>query len=1210
MAPNPRVFISYARKDGEEKAKELFERIEAEGIPCSFDRVLLKGGQNWWQQIKDELNKVEFFVLVMTPGAIESEWTRKEWVYARQQGVCVFPVISAENLDFDSLPRWMSKSHFYDLDHQWDKFINDLNTRCVQPRVPFMVEDFPDIFIERPVEFEQLVKSLLDENRENPKAITTTTALKGAGGFGKTTLAIALCHDDEIQQAFHDGILWVTLGENPGDLVGMVSDLIIRLTGENPGYTSLEAASDHLADLLADREILMVIDDVWDSAHLRPFRRGGDRCTRLITTRDSATLPAGTIRIDLDEMKPQEAVDLLMSGLSECDENEFYNLTTRLGEWPLLLKLANARLRERVNIGGEKLDATLTYVNKTLDKRGITAFDIQDSDERNNAVDVTLGLSLELLKGEEAVRFLELAIFPEDADIPLNTLVSFWGQTAGLDELDTEDLCQRFYRLSLLQQYNLATRRIKLHDVVRSYLINKAGREITELHKTLLASYDLQRWANLSENEPYLWDYLAYHQVEAEQQENLSEMVKDFQYLAKKTWLRKSYAVEKDLQKAVKASPKDESLEMLYRNYRNAGHLLNQCQNLNDVSLNLYGRLSYMDKIEQDMKEKAKSILLPHLFYYRQPPDLPHPALIRALSGHTSSVKAVVISRDGGTIISGSDDNTVRVWDAETGELRHNLEGHLGSVNAVAISRDGSTIVSGSDDNTVRVWDAESGELRHNLEGHTLGPVSAVAISRDGGTIISSAVESTVRVWDAKSGELRYNLEGLTNWVSTLAISRDRSTIVLGGENTVRVRDAKSGELWHNLEGHTEPVFAVAISRDGGTIVSGSGDNTVRVWDAESGELRHSLEGHLWSVNAVAISRDGGTIVSGSNDNTVRVWDAESGELRHNLEGHFGSVNAVAISRDGGTIVSGSNDNTVRVWDAESGGLWHNPKGHLGSVNEVAISRDGGTIVSSSDDNTVRVWDAESGELRHNLEGHIHGVSAVAISRDGGTIISGSGDNTVRVWDAKSGELRHNLEGRTSWVSTLAISGDGSTIVLGDENTVIVWDAESGELRHNLEGHTNWVSALAISRDGGMIISSTYDNRVRVWDAESGELRHNLDGHTLGPEFVLAFSRDGGTIVSGSGDNTVRVWDAESGELRHNLEGHLGSVNAVAISRDGGTIVSGSGDNTVRVWDAESGEYYCGIYTEGSISDCQWHPDGKRIIVGGAGGVYFLKFVK
>ena len=121
------------------------------------------------------------------------------------------------------------------------------------------------------------------------KPLAITTALRGADGYGKTTLAIALCHDERVQEAYDDGILWVTLGEAPGDLTEKIKNLIELLTGERPGFTDKDAAAAHLSELLANRDILIVIDDAWDSSHIQPFMRGGPLCSRLITTRNSET---------------------------------------------------------------------------------------------------------------------------------------------------------------------------------------------------------------------------------------------------------------------------------------------------------------------------------------------------------------------------------------------------------------------------------------------------------------------------------------------------------------------------------------------------------------------------------------------------------------------------------------------------------------------------------------------------------------------------------------------------------------------------------------------------------------------------------------------------------------------------------------------------------------------------------------------------------
>jgi TIR domain len=150
----PRIFLSYARKDGEEFATRLRNRLQIEQpeIVLWQDRTEMEGGVGWWKQIEEALDQVRFLVIVMTPAAMQSEMTRKEWRYARQRGVNVYPVKGCreEELDYASLPNWMRKAHFFDLDKEWETFVNYLQSDRQPTRVPFMAPDIPDGLGSRP----------------------------------------------------------------------------------------------------------------------------------------------------------------------------------------------------------------------------------------------------------------------------------------------------------------------------------------------------------------------------------------------------------------------------------------------------------------------------------------------------------------------------------------------------------------------------------------------------------------------------------------------------------------------------------------------------------------------------------------------------------------------------------------------------------------------------------------------------------------------------------------------------------------------------------------------------------------------------------------------------------------------------------------------------------------------------------------------------
>src|SRR5919199_1871507 len=289
-------------------------------------------------------------------------------------------------------------------------------------------------------------------------------------------------------------------------------------------------------------------------------------------------------------------------------------------------------------------------------------------------------------------------------------------------------------------------------------------------------------------------------------------------------------------------------------------------------------------------------------------------SLVNTIDGHSSYVNYIVISPDGKTLVSGSADRKIKIWDLSSGtEIRTILENSL-HINYFAISPDWQIIATGGSNNTIKIWNLATGREIRTLSGHS-SSINYLAISPDGKKLVSASADSTIKIWDLATGKLLDTLSGHSSFVNYLAISPDGKKLAsASADSTIKIWDLATGKLLNTLVGHSGPVNSLAISFDGKKLVSASADSTIKVWDFSTGKEIRNLTGHTSSVKPLAISPAGKKLVSASADSTIKVWDLATGKLLNTLTGHSSSVNSLAISPDGKKLVSASADNTIKIW--------------------------------------------------------------------------------------------------------------------------------------------------------------------------------------------------------------------------------------------------------------------------------------------------------
>lgn len=307
---------------------------------------------------------------------------------------------------------------------------------------------------------------------------------------------------------------------------------------------------------------------------------------------------------------------------------------------------------------------------------------------------------------------------------------------------------------------------------------------------------------------------------------------------------------------------------------------------------------------------------------------------VRVIKGHSAKVNSLAIGPKGFTLVSASNDKTIKLWNPQTGQLLHRFFGHTSGVDSVAISPDGKGLVSGGKDRTILAWNLKSRfaiERFYSHSGspysHRLGAVHSVAFSPDGKIIASGSEDKTIKFWNPRSGELLYKLEGHLDRVLCVSYA-----VPYDIENNLATDDFNPHK-YH-------------------TLASGSADGEIKIWRFGFWESLQTLSGHLGLVRGVTFAPDGQILASAGGDGTIKLWSVQTGELLKNFQGHSDEVLSVTISPDGNTLASGSKDGTVKIWDLENWQLIDSLQG----CDPAVFSPDGETLVTGGEVGEILIW--------------------------------------------------------------------------------------------------------------------------------------------------------------------------------------------------------------------------------------------------------------
>jgi WD40 repeat protein len=611
---------------------------------------------------------------------------------------------------------------------------------------------------------------------------------------------------------------------------------------------------------------------------------------------------------------------------------------------------------------------------------------------------------------------------------------------------------------------------------------------------------------------------------------------------------------------------------LLFRYGSKAGYLIQQ-------AYNYAGSGPFASYVDNYIK-KCNSLKL--LFTSEQRDEFnPFNPCLRVLQEHTERVHGVSITFDGKHAVSGSNDNSLKLWDLQSGECLKTIRPHIDYLKSLDATPDLNLVVTsgGSQDPIIRLWNYKDLESRGELIGHT-DRVNRLKMTPDGRFVISGSNDFAVKIWGTTTKLCIADFDKHTSEVVCVDISPDCKTGVSGGyDNTLYVWDIPNKKCTHSFEGIKDLGHAVKLSSDNKILYSccGYDDKTVKVaiqvWDLISGQCIKTLYGHEYAINCLETTDDGKFLISASMDKTIKIWNLNTYSCIKTIEGHIGPVRSLKLTPDMKYIISGGGggyDNTVRIWDIYKSKLPSEKFGLFRNINHINFSFSGKYIVNSSR-KLLQLRDPDTGKITNELAGHRDRIRQIRLNRDGSRIISAGLDKTIRIWNPESGKCTDILEGHTDGILDLSVSKDEKKMVsCGWDKQIILWDLKNKKKIISFPGHDNSIVNVAYLNDDERVLSVGSDGVLKLWDSASGTCLDTLQNENqITSEIALDRKNN---LYLGYMDGSIQCWDLQKPCKLLKFAGHTGLVSCLELVEEENTLFSGSIDHTIHQWDITTGD--------------------------------------
>jgi len=423
------------------------------------------------------------------------------------------------------------------------------------------------------------------------------------------------------------------------------------------------------------------------------------------------------------------------------------------------------------------------------------------------------------------------------------------------------------------------------------------------------------------------------------------------------------------------------------------------------------------------------------------------------------------------------DGRDIIILNAITGSQTAVLSGHEGPVFSVAYSPDGISLVSGSLDNTVKLWDVQTGGVVKTFYGHA-GCVLSVSVSADCARIASGSLDETLRLWDIQTGECYcvINQEDRVEHVSFFPT--DPQHLLSICQDKVKQWDIDGHQVGHAYDGSH-----VTFSSDGTQFASCYGE-AVKVQNSSSRVIVAELQ--ISYYKSCCLSPDS-RLIAVTSATTACVWDITSStpNLIETFVGHTRDITSIVFSSPS-SLISASVDRSIKFWQ-----IGPSPKDPLeapkstsltsANIKSITLQAKDGIIITADFSGVVRTWDILTGLCKASFQTPDKGSNRSDAQLINGKLIFGwYGDEKINIWDAEKGKFLLRIDGTCS-LGDLKISDDESRVFCVTGKFIKAWSIQTGEIVGMVDTGYDLYGPLIVDSSRVWVWDSSYTHQVG-WD--------------------------------------------------------------------------------------------------------------------------------